>query len=296
MKKILGIATLLVLGLSLAACTSKVELKLKKESVDIEYGNQIDSHVATYLDNDEDILKDVKLSGMPENEKDRDYPATGEYTLTLAYKDDSDNAKEVKISVKDTTPPKFEDVKDKYEVDYGKKLSTDDFKATDLSKVTVTLEDKDVNYKKAGTYKAIVIAKDESNNETKKDIEVAVKEEEKKETTSTSSSSSSNKTSSSGNNTSSSTKKSTSSASSSSSSKSSNSSSNFSSSNSSNTSTSVDPATCNHRGIQPYIGGWFNDDVEMQKWFAEYSHTHEVSTYGATQCDDCGKWCIHSVN
>ena len=75
-------------------------------------------------------------------------------------------------------------------------------KATDLSKTTVTLDDSKVNYKKAGTYKATVIAKDDSNNETKKEIEIVVKEEKKetptkKSNTGSSSSSSQSKKSSS---------------------------------------------------------------------------------------------------
>ena len=57
MKKILGIATMLVLGLGLTACDKKVELKVKKQSLDVEYGSQIDKNIATYLDNDKDVLK-----------------------------------------------------------------------------------------------------------------------------------------------------------------------------------------------------------------------------------------------
>ena len=61
-------------------------------------------------------------------------------------------------------------LKEKYEVEYGTKIDSKQFSATDLSKTEITLDDSKVNYKKSGTYKATVIAKDSSNNETKKDI------------------------------------------------------------------------------------------------------------------------------
>lgn len=296
MKKILGIITMLCLGLSLSACTSKVELKLKNKSLDVEYGSQIDKNVSTYLDNDKDVLKEVKLSGIPDNEKDKDYPSVGEYELTLTYKDDTKNAQKVKVNVKDTNAPKFEDVKDKYTLDYGKKLSTDDFKATDLSKVTITLEDKDVNYKKAGTYKATIIAKDESNNETKKEIEVVVKEEEKKEVSQSSSTSTSNKTSSSNKSTTS--KSSSSSQSTSSSSNTSSSASNSASS----TSNNANPATCNHGGYQPLVGGWYSTDAEIHNFYVNYQEEQLYTygkdigcTYGVYWCPYCNKMCINCL-
>ena len=92
-----------------------------------------------------------------------------------------DNIEKVKVIVKDTIAPKLE-IKDKYTIEYNSKLGQKELKATDLSKTTVTLDDSKVNYKKAGTYKATVIAKDESNNETKKEIEIVVKEEKKEQT------------------------------------------------------------------------------------------------------------------
>ena len=60
-----------------------------------------------------------------------------------------------------------------------------------MSKVTLSIDDSKVNYSKSGIYTANVIAKDESGNETRKDIKIVV-EEKKKDPGSSSQSSQSN--------------------------------------------------------------------------------------------------------
>ena len=67
------------------------------------------------------------------------------------------------------------------------------YKRQDLSSSSIEVNDSEVNYKKAGTYKAVVVAKDSSNNETKKEIEIVVKEEKKDVSTNKSNSNSSTK-------------------------------------------------------------------------------------------------------
>ena len=169
----------------LSGCT-KEKMELKNNSFTVEYGNVISDKAEDYLKNDADFLKNIKVENLPKNEKDKEYPSVGEYEIILK----NDNQKEVvKVSVKDTIAPEFKDLKEKYEIEYGSKMNIKQFSVTDLSKTEISLDDSKGNYKKSGTYKAIVTAKDESNNEVKKEITITVKEEKKSKTSSSSSSS-----------------------------------------------------------------------------------------------------------
>lgn len=241
MKKILYMCCFIIGSMIITGCT-KEEMKLKQDSYTIEYGKNINDDVKTYLDNTDDFIKETKLSGIPDNEKEKQYPAIGEYELTL--KNDDQESK-VKVTVTDTIAPAFKDIKETYEVDYGKNFDVKNIKAEDLSAVECTLDDSSVNYKKAGTYDATVTAKDSSGNEAKQNIKIKVKEEEKKETTSTS-----NNTSTSSSKSSSSSKKSSSSSSSKNNSNSSSNSSKSSGSAGSNSSSSS--------------GSSSNDSIEVQ--------------------------------
>ena len=183
-KQIIKSIYLLVVVSLLMACDFKshvVPLKLKEDTIAFEYGQSIGSNISDYLDNEDDVIKGVTVSGFPENEAGKDYPSVGEYHLVFMHQN-SETVEQI-VYVTDTTAPVLENVKDTYLVDFGKELDINSFKATDLSKITVELQDDDVNYKKAGTYKATVTAKDEYNNETKKEIHIIVKEEEKKTST-----------------------------------------------------------------------------------------------------------------
>ena len=192
----------------LSGCT-KEKMELKNNSFTVEYGNAISDKAEDYLKNSEEFLKNIKVENLPKNEKDKEYPSIGEYEIVLK----TDNQKEVvKVSVKDTVAPEFKDLKEKYEIEYGSKIDLKQFSATDLSKIELSLDDSKVNYKKSGTYKAVVTAKDESANETKKDISIIVKAE-KKENNSKNANSSSKKPNSSSNNKSSNSNKSNSSSS-----------------------------------------------------------------------------------
>lgn len=191
MKKILYMCCFIIGSMIITGCT-KEEMKLKQDSYTIEYGKNINDDVKTYLDNTEDYIKETKLSGVPENESEKEYPAIGEYELTFK---NGDQESKVKVTVTDTIAPSFKDIKESYEVAYDKKFDVKNIKAEDLSKVTITLDDSKVNYKKAGKYDATVIAKDSSDNETKQNIKIKVKEEEKKETAQSTNKSNSNTTS-----------------------------------------------------------------------------------------------------
>lgn len=188
MKKILYMCCFIIGSMIITGCT-KEEMKLKQDSYTIEYGKNINDDVKTYLDNTDDFIKETKLSGIPDNEKEKQYPAIGEYELTLK---NGDQESKVKVTVTDTIAPSFKDIKESYEVAYDKKFDVKNIKALDLSTVEYTLDDSKVNYKKAGTYDATVIAKDSSDNEAKQNIKIKVKEEEKRETTKSTNKSNSN--------------------------------------------------------------------------------------------------------
>ena len=195
-KLIISILALFLIVPTLTSCSSQeqVRMKLKTNELTIEYGSLIDTDVATYVDNTEDVLNEVKIDGIPANEMNKDYPAIGEYEISLTYNGETEK---VKVIVKDTVAPVFHDINDQYEISLGKQLNMDDIKAEDLSEVTVTLDDTKVDYKKAGGYKATVIARDTSGNESKKEITIVVKDEEKTESSTSgnkATTSSSNKT------------------------------------------------------------------------------------------------------
>ena len=188
MKRKIVVSLMILMFPMLVGC-QKETMTLKIDSVTVEYGSSISVKAEDYLKNEKDFLDKVEVAVNAENEKDKKYPPKGEYELLLKH---DDNIEKVKVIVKDTIAPKLE-IKDKYTIEYNSKLGQKELKATDLSKTTVTLDDSKVNYKKAGTYKATVIAKDESNNETKKEIEIIVKEEKKEQTEKKSNPSSSSK-------------------------------------------------------------------------------------------------------
>lgn len=177
MKRKIVVSLMILMFPMLVGC-QKETMTLKIDSVTVEYGSSISVKAEDYLKNEKDFLDKVEVAVNAENEKDKKYPPKGEYELLLKH---DDNIEKVKVIVKDTIAPKLE-IKDKYTIEYNSKLDQKELKATDLSKTTITLDDSKVNYKKAGTYKATVIAKDDSNNETKKEIEIVVKEEKKEQT------------------------------------------------------------------------------------------------------------------
>ena len=264
MRKIIYMCCIVIGSIITTGCT-KEEMKLKAEEYQVEYGKSISSDVKTYLDNTDDYMKETKLTGIPENEAEKEYPSIGEYEIVLK---NNDQESKVKITIKDTVAPAFKDIKEIYEVEYGKSFDVKNIKAEDLSNIEYTLDDSNVNYKKVGTYDATVTAKDSSGNEAKQNIKIKVKEE-KKETTSTSSSSSSSNTNKSSSSTSSKSSSSTSGSSSSSSNSSGSSGSNASSSdntssNSSNSSGASDSSSTN--------------EVDVQ--FSEEKNWHSKGAYG----------------
>ena len=161
----------------LIGCNNE-QMEVKSNTITIEYGEQISSDVCTYLNNTEDYCKDVEITGIPDNEEDKDYPKVGSYILNIVRKKEDTN---ITVEVKDTVKPEFTDIKDKYEVEYGKEFNKKLIKAKDLSNVKIIVDDENVDYKKVGDYKVNVKAEDEHGNISEKVITILVKEEVKKD-------------------------------------------------------------------------------------------------------------------
>ncbi|WP_368275263.1 hypothetical protein [Coprobacillus cateniformis] len=178
---------IILLSSILLGC-SQEKMILKKEKFVVEYGQSISTKVSDYLDNKDNFLKDVKMTVDGQNEEGKTYLSIGQYKVSFTR---NQKTVETTVEIVDTTAPEFKDLKESYKVNLNGKLDITQLKVTDLSKVTLAIDDSKVNYSKSGIYTANVIAKDESGNETRKDIKIVV-EEKKKDPGSSSQSSQSN--------------------------------------------------------------------------------------------------------
>ena len=179
---------IILLSSILLGC-SQEKMILKKEKFIIEYGQPLSTKVSDYLDNKDNFLKDVKMTVDGQNEEGKAYLAIGQYKVSFTC---NQKTVETIVEIVDTTAPEFKDLKESYKVKLNSKFDITQLKATDLSKVTLSIDDSKVNYSKSGTYAATVIAEDESENETKKDIKIVVEEKNKDSESSSQSSQSNN--------------------------------------------------------------------------------------------------------
>lgn len=194
----------------------KIFIYLKSETVTTELGEQVSINKKDYLDTeqmDSTVIDDLKMtSSLISNKdsysiidnkyvvsKDKEYLDIGTYTLKFTY---SNEEKALKLKVVDTTKPVFEVFNKKIEVEEDTKEIkwADYFQATDLTEVTLDVDDSELKLNKAGKYSISVTATDTSGNSiTKKaTVTVTAKPEPtpvpKQNTSSSSSSSSSNRT------------------------------------------------------------------------------------------------------
>ena len=158
-----------------------IELKLLKNKIEIEYGNSISYDVKNYVDLselDQNEIKKIQLK--IEDTPQKECLDIGQYKIKVQYKKQNQY---IDVIVKDSTSPTLKKGKDILETDVGKGISNEliqkEFVFDDLSDVKIDFYDNDVNYKKAGKYKACVEACDTSYNKTSKEIVVKVKEEQK---------------------------------------------------------------------------------------------------------------------
>lgn len=168
---------ILIIGLIILSVNNDSSyIKLKYESIYLEYGNTISLNTLDYVDDTTKkfVIDEILLTTNASNEtvisisedgneilEEHDYPAVGEYTVTLTYKNEKAT---VSVNVIDTTAPKFEDIAESYETTSENKLKSTDFTVYDLSGAEITIDDSDVDYDVAGTYKANIKATDPYNN------------------------------------------------------------------------------------------------------------------------------------
>lgn len=155
-------------------------LVLKNETVKVELGTKFDNNLETYLDtknlkNDikKDLLKNAKIS-VDKKLKDSDYYSVGNYKVTISYK----NQKEVvSYKVVDTTAPVITGV-ESIDIVQGTDLSAYDFASlftvSDLAKVETNIDASAVDSNTVNSYVLKINAKDESKNETVKEVTVNI--------------------------------------------------------------------------------------------------------------------------
>lgn len=311
------IAGLVVAGGAFAIVKSNSsDLKLKDKEVEVEYGKAVSTNPEDYLDlekvkDKEAYLKDVTVTKDTKLEKGKKYEALGDYEVVIKDKEDEAT---VKVTVKDTTKPKFNKV-DKIETFKGEKINYKKFiKAKDLQKVKLDFDDKEVKLSKTGKYVLKVTATDLSDNKAEKEIKVIVKAKPKTNSNEKIETVVDKK----GNVVSKVVDKDSSSSSSTNvnrpSSKPSRPSYNKpSSNNGSSSSNNVNrpshkpsrphkpskpskPQVCRHGGMKPVIGGWTKSYAKLDDWFWDYIMSHDTgSSYGIYECTGCGMMCISCI-
>lgn len=178
---IISVFCLALVGVSVYYMNANADkVKLKKEVFTLEYGNPISMDAKDYVTADETVLKDVKVTVKYEKEKDKDYVAVGKYNGTVSYKKEKHK---FKVKVEDTTAPKFEDLKKEIKIEQNaeKVDFAKYFKATDLSEVKISVDDKKVDLAKTGEYEMKVTASDAFNNKVTKKVKIIVVDAEKVE-------------------------------------------------------------------------------------------------------------------
>lgn len=155
-------------------------LVLKNKAIKVELGTKFDNNLETYLDTTKlssdikkDVLKNAKIS-VDKKLKDSDYYSVGNYKVTISYK----NQKEVvKYKVVDTTAPVITGV-ESIDIVQGIDLSAYDFASlftvSDLAKAETEFDTSAIDSNVINSYTLKVIVKDESKNETVKEVAVNI--------------------------------------------------------------------------------------------------------------------------
>ncbi|MDF9825191.1 putative membrane protein YgcG [Breznakia sp. PF5-3] len=195
-KIITGVSTviviaLIVVGVVMTTQSNEPSIEMKKNEFTVEYGETLELPAKNYVKADKEVLDKTEITVDTKNVKLEDHEVTtkisdkddkslyliglpvGKYAAKAKYEDET---LDFKIIVKDTKRPEFIDFKDKIEVDraYSGDLSKQ-FQAKDLSEVAITVDVKNVDFSKAGEYKAKVTATDVHKNKTTKEFTVLVK-------------------------------------------------------------------------------------------------------------------------
>lgn len=156
---------------------------LMQDNVVIEYGNKYNPKIEELIDLSKYSfieLQEIRVENNIKNEKDKDYPAVGEYEINVYYKNKKLNQK---IEVKDTIAPEIF-INDNIEIPYNTDLTTYNFKelvnVSDLSEIReYNIDFSNVNSGLSGEYSAKIIIEDIYSNKTEKAFKIIIKEKEK---------------------------------------------------------------------------------------------------------------------
>jgi hypothetical protein len=178
-KLLLIILLVLIICIVLGLLFYKKSIKLEyKDSISINIGDKIPS-IKDYTDNKK--VSKIKWKDLIIEDNTCFY--SGTYTGTFTYRKDE---YKVLLKVIDDEEPtiEIEDITTDYgkEVDIKSKVKTKD---NSKDEITISIEG-DYNFKKTGTYKLKVIAKDKSNNTSSKEFKLTVKEKPVEQTSNTS--------------------------------------------------------------------------------------------------------------
>ncbi len=190
-----------MLLLGLEACQNQEEDKLillANEDLVVELGSDLDLSLDKYIDvsnlSEEELAETtIKLvipkmdanGNVRSDSKELD-PSKLDFGSKAILITLNDEQEVIDVIVQDTIAPEFTKTKDSYTIEEGDDLPDikQDFEATDLSDVSISINTDDVDTDKAGEYKATVTASDTSGNEVKHEVTITV-EEKPKETVST---------------------------------------------------------------------------------------------------------------
>ena len=158
-----------------AYAMSGPKLALNKEKVTVEYGTQYKPELKDIVKDYKDFdKKSLQLINKIPNEKDKTYPAVGQYTITVKYK-----KKSVKqtVTVKDTKAPEVAVPAD-IEILQGTDLATFDFKSlmnvSDVSETTIDVDTSKVDVNTPAQYDINVTVTDKHGNKTVKAGKVTI--------------------------------------------------------------------------------------------------------------------------
>lgn len=159
-------------------------ISLIKDEVIIEYGNTYNPNLKELIDLSENSfinLDKIRIENNIENEKDKAYPAVGEYEISVYYKK---KTLKQKVKVLDTIAPELS-IKD-VEIPANTDLATYNFKelinVSDLSEVKdYEMNLNNVNASLGGEYVAKVSVEDTYSNKVEKEFKITIKEKEKEE-------------------------------------------------------------------------------------------------------------------
>lgn len=197
-KKIWGLIIFVVICLTvivISIINKKDLLKLKTESINVEYGQSVSTDLNDYLDfsdlsnkEKKDVLKNTKYKSNVKNEletitnqdgtisqKDRGFAKIGDYKITLTYQNEVET---IKVKVRDTVTPQLSGP-DNIEIIQGTDLTTFDFKslitATDLAQLNdIVIDYSAIDTNTLGEYKVKVSVEDVNKNKAKKEFNVTV--------------------------------------------------------------------------------------------------------------------------